>query len=98
MKKVLLLALLVIGASRAFAATVTKLNDDAFAPLRVPSMARKIRLDRLPIYDSQRSVIDLEEFQVWAPGGKVTIHGDNGVVLRTIDPPPMRFFRGLVND
>jgi hypothetical protein len=83
--------------STVFGATVTKLNDDALAPLRGPVGARVIRIDRLPIYDDKRSVIDLEEFQVWAPGAKVIIHGDNGVVLQRLDPPRMRFFRGLVN-
>jgi Metallo-peptidase family M12 len=81
----------------AFAATATKINDDALAPLRRASVMKKVRLDKLPLYDGKRSIIDLEEFQVWAPGAKVVIHGDNGVVLEKQDPPPMRFFRGLVN-
>jgi hypothetical protein len=97
MKKRLLFALLAVCASTAFASTITKLNDDAFAPLRTRTVMRKVHLDGLPIYDDKRSAIDLEEFEVWAPGGKVTIHGENGVVLKTIDPPPMRFFRGQVN-
>src|SRR5712691_4498681 len=86
------------GASPLFAATMTRLSDDALAALRGASVvAKKIRLDKLPLYDSKRSVIELEEFQVWAPGAKVVIHGDNGVILEKQDPPPMRFFRGLVN-
>ena len=89
-------ALLVFNVTTAaFAATVTRINDDALAPLRASVVAKKIRLDRLPLYDNKRSVIELEEFQVWAPDGKVAIHSDSGV--RYLAPPPMRFFRGLVN-
>lgn len=79
------------------AAVVTKLPDDAFAPLRAAGIGQRITLDRLPIYDDKRSAIDLEEFQLWAPDAKVVIHGDNGVVLRKENPRPMRFFRGTVN-
>src|SRR5438105_7713034 len=73
-----------------------KLRDDALSPLRASVVTKKVRLDKLPLYDSKRSVIELEEFQVWTPDGKVIIHGDNGVVLETQDPPATRFFRGLV--
>lgn len=95
--RLLFIAVEILFTTGAFSATVSKLNDDALAPLRAPVVARRIHLERLPIYDNRRSVIDLEEFQVWAPDGKVIIHGDNGAVLQTLDPPPMRFFRGLVN-
>jgi hypothetical protein len=84
-------------ATTAFGATVTKVDDAALAPLRTRSLQRKIRLDKIPLFDGSRTVIDLEEFQVWAPDGKIIVHGDNGAVLRKLDPPPMRFFRGLVN-
>jgi len=86
------LALLLV-APALFAARVTKLPDDAFAALRQQVPARTIRIDKLPIYDGSRSVIDLQEFRVWAPDGKIVIHGDNGKVLKTLAPPPMRFFR-----
>ncbi|HSP16270.1 MAG TPA: M12 family metallo-peptidase [Thermoanaerobaculia bacterium] len=82
--------------SSAFAATVTKLNDDALAPLRASVVSKKIRLDKLPLYDAKRSLIDLEEFQVWAPEGKVFIHDGKGN-LEKVDPPAMRYFRGQVN-
>ena len=94
---ILILFIAAIGGSPLFGATVTKLSDDALAPLRSSMMAKKIHLDHLPIYDDQRSSIDLEEFQVWSPDAKVILHGDNGVVLEKLDPPPMHFFRGLVN-
>ncbi len=83
-------------ASSSFAATVTKLNDDVFAPLRGTVMTRNIRIDKLPLLEARNSIIELQEFQVWAPGAKVIIHGDGGAVTKQ-DPPPMRFFRGLVN-
>ena len=60
-------------------------------------LTKRIIIDRLPVYDDKRSTIELEEFQVWAPEGKIIIHGDYGKVLKTLAPPPMRFFRGLVN-
>ncbi len=90
-----LFAMFVLSTS-AFAASVTKVNDDALAPLREATVVTKIRIDKLPLYDSKRSVIELEEFQVWAPGGKVLIHdGKGGTKIE--DPIPMRFFRGSVN-
>ncbi len=79
-----------------FAATVTKLNDDVLAPLRAATIARTIHLDRLPLYGSRPTPIDLEEFQVWAPDGQVFIHDGHGNVQK-LDPPAMRYFRGQVN-
>ncbi|HYK03006.1 MAG TPA: M12 family metallo-peptidase [Thermoanaerobaculia bacterium] len=76
------------------AAVVTKVNTDALAPLR-EARTRRVRLDRVPLYDSSRSVIELEEFDVWTPGAKVAIHSPDGVVK--VDPPAMRFYRGRVN-
>src|SRR6185503_10246523 len=72
-------ALVVLPAS-SFAATLSKVNDDALAPLRAATVAKKIRLEKLPLYDSKRSVIDLEEFEVWAPEGKIHDHDANGNV------------------
>jgi hypothetical protein len=94
---VIFAALLLLVVSSIFGASVTKLPDDAFAALRGSLVARKIRIDRLPIDDNRISIIDLEEFQVWAPGAKVILHGANGRVLQKLDPPRRRFFRGLVN-
>src|SRR5438552_9710705 len=93
-----ILLIAAIGSAPLFGATVTKLSDDAVAPLRSSMIAKKIHLDGLPIYDNARSSIDLEEFQVWSPDAKVILHGDNGEVLEKLDPPPMRYFRGLVNN
>jgi len=90
-------ALMIFFASGAAGSSVTKLNDDVFQPLRSSMLTKRIIIDRLPVYDDKRSTIELEEFQVWAPEGKIVIHGDYGKVLKTLAPPPMRFFRGLVN-
>ena len=81
----------------AFAATETRINDDALAPLRGATIERRVRLEKLQLSHGKSSVIDLEEFKVWSPGAKVIVHGDNGVVVRVEDPPPMRFFRGIVD-
>ncbi|HXH42012.1 MAG TPA: hypothetical protein VNN08_25530, partial [Thermoanaerobaculia bacterium] len=77
------------------AATVSKINDDVLAPLRGPVVARKIVLANVPLYAHGTATVELEEFQVWAPGGKVIV--DDGKSVQYLDPPPMRFFRGLVN-
>jgi len=58
-------------------------------------MARKIVLSNVPLYARGTATIELEEFQVWAPGGKVIV--SDGKSVQYLDPPPMRFFRGLVN-
>jgi hypothetical protein len=78
------------------AATLSKVDDDVLAPLRAATIAKKIRLEKLPLYGSRPTPIDLEEFQVWAPEGKVAIHDGHGNTT-LIAPPPMRFFRGQVN-
>jgi len=77
------------------AATVSKLNDDVLAPLRGPVVAKRILLNNVPLYAHGTANIDLEEFQVWAPGGKVIVN--DGKSVQYLDPPPMRFFRGMVN-
>jgi hypothetical protein len=77
------------------AATVSKIDDDVMAPLRGPGVARKIVLTKVPLYAHGTATIELEEFQVWAPGGKVIVH--DGKSVQYLDPPPMRFFRGTVN-
>jgi hypothetical protein len=87
-------ALSVLSAPVVQAAVVTKVETDALAPLR-DGKSRHIRLDSLPLYDSARSVVELEEFDVWAPGGKVVVHSPTGVVK--LNPSPMRFYRGRVN-
>jgi len=77
------------------AATVSKLNDDVLAPLRGPVTAKQIRINNIPLYAHGTANIELEEFQVWAPGGKVIV--SDGKSVQYLDPPPMRFFRGQVN-
>lgn len=77
------------------AATVSKLNDDVLSPLRDNIGAKQIHLSSVPLYAHGSVKIDLEEFQVWAPGGKVIV--DDGKSVTYLDPPPMRFFRGMVN-
>jgi hypothetical protein len=77
------------------AATVSKLNDDVLAPLREVAGAKQIRINNMPLYAHGTVKIELEEFEVWAPGGKVVVH--NGTSVQYLDPPPMRFFRGQVN-
>ncbi len=77
------------------AATVSKLNDDVLAPLRASSVTKRILLSNVPLYEHGTAKIDLEEFEVWAPNGKVVVH--DGKSVQYLDPPPMRFFRGMVN-
>ncbi len=77
------------------AATVSKLNDDVLAPLRGPVVAKRILLNDVPLYAHGSARIELEEFEVWASGGKVIVN--DGKSVQYLDPPPMRFFRGLVN-
>jgi hypothetical protein len=77
------------------AATISKLNDDVMAPLRGPVLAKRILLNKVPLYAHGTANIELEEFQVWAPGGKVIV--SDGKSVQYLDPPPMRFFRGQVN-
>jgi hypothetical protein len=77
------------------AATVSKLNDDVLSPLRGSLGSKQIHLSNVPLYAHGTVKIDLEEFQVWAPDGKVIV--DDGKSVTYLDPPPMRFFRGMVN-
>jgi hypothetical protein len=84
----------VCSAASLQAMTVSKLSDDAFAPLRQANARPKIHL-RVPLYGETRTPMTVEEFQVWAPGGKVVIHGERGVVM--IDPPVRRYYRGTID-
>lgn len=77
------------------AATVTKVSEDALQPLRRAREGARVRLEALPLEEGRRTIIDLAEFEVWAPGGKILVHSDSGV--QELDPPPTRFFRGSVN-
>src|SRR5258706_5437643 len=77
------------------AATVSKLNDDVLAPLRGPVVAKRILLNNVPLYEHGTAKIELEEFDVWAPGGKVIVN--DGKSVQYLDPRPMRFFRGSVS-
>jgi len=75
------------------AATLSKLNEDVLSPLR--GTAKTIHISNLPLYAHGTANLDLEEFEVWAPGGKVIV--SDGKNVQYLDPPAMRFFRGLVN-
>src|SRR2546430_10523737 len=67
------------------ASTISKLNDDVLSPLRGPVVAKRLRLNKVPLYDHGTATIDLEEFQVWAPGGKVVVH--DGKNVQYLEPP-----------
>jgi hypothetical protein len=88
-------AVVLMGCLPVSAATISKMNDDVLAPLRRTNVSRTIALTKVPLYAHGTASIDLEEFEVWAPGGKVVVH--DGKSVQYLDPPPMRFFRGLVN-
>ncbi|HEX6639646.1 MAG TPA: hypothetical protein VF215_00965, partial [Thermoanaerobaculia bacterium] len=81
--------------SVAEAASVAKIEERALAPLRVVPRNGHVQLTSIPLGESGRDVIDLEEFSVWAPDGKVLIHTEQGVL--EVAPPRTRFFRGSVN-
>src|SRR5258708_6195608 len=72
------------------AATVSKLNDDVLAPLRGPVVAKRIHIGNMPLFAHGTAAIELDEFQVWAPDGKVIVNDRKSV--QYLDPPPMRFF------
>ena len=78
----------------AHAMTVSKLSDDAFAPLRQANVRRKVTIN-VALEGRRKSAIELEQFDVWTPDGKVIIHSDQGV--REEAPPVRVFYRGLVD-
>jgi hypothetical protein len=73
-----------------------KLSDDVLAPLRQRKLPSRVVITGLPVHDSGRSVVALEEFELWTPSARIVIHGDKGTTYKT--PPATRFYRGLVND
>jgi hypothetical protein len=77
------------------AATVTKIEERALAPLRDVPKSGHVRLHEIPLGESGRDVIDVDEFSVWAPDGRILIHTEQGI--QEVVPPRTRFFRGLVN-
>ena len=77
------------------AATVAKVSEDALQPLRKAGRSGSVRLDALPLEEGRGATVTLEEFQVWAPGGKILVHRESGI--EELDPPKTRYFRGSVN-
>jgi hypothetical protein len=68
-------------------------ND--FHALRAPVKAgAKVRLHNVPLGDQTRT-LELERFDVWAPGAEIVVQSGDGSTSR-IQPPAMNYFRGTV--
>ena len=68
-------------------------ND--FHALRAPARAgAKVRLHNVPLGDQTRT-LELERFDVWAPGAEIVVQNGDGSTSR-IQPPAMNYFRGTV--
>jgi hypothetical protein len=78
------------------AAMEQHVSAETLAPLKGPLKAGgKVRLLDVPLADGERGTLELEQFDVLAPGATIEVHRENGTVDH-VKPQPMRQFRGRI--
>ena len=87
--------LVVVTAVPALAAEESRFEMRRLAALSRPlSAGTRVKVDGIPIADKAET-LDLEAFEVWAPGAEVTVESDGGVRTR-LPIPDIHYFRGTV--
>ena len=95
----LLLALLVGAAAAAPHEHVARADQPATFASTARSVGRhgRLRVPRLRLDgDGHDSELELERFDVWAPGARVEVHGAAGGLPQLIQPPDTHYFRGRI--
>lgn len=69
-------------------------NDVAERLARGPAAGKKLVLEQVPLIDGNPTTLELEQFEVWAPNAKITVHDANGVHEES--PPRRLFYRGRI--
>ncbi|HYC92972.1 MAG TPA: M12 family metallo-peptidase [Thermoanaerobaculia bacterium] len=89
------LALTLLSSTVALAGMQARVEANDFRALRAPvRTGAKVRLHNVPLGASQRT-LELERFDVWAPGAEIVVQNGDGSTSR-IQPPAMNYFRGTV--
>lgn len=80
----------------AMAAVETRLDDTIVQRLlHVSATQSRLRLERVPLVAGRPADVELEEFSLWAPDGKIMVRQDDGS-FRSETPEPVRYFGGHV--
>lgn len=89
------LALILLSSTAALAGMQARVEAKDFHALRAPGKAgAKVRVHNVPLGDTPRT-LELERFDVWAPGAEIVVQNGDGTTSR-IPPPAMNYFRGTV--
>ena len=81
----------------AHAAVQYEFARETLLPLEGPlKSGARVSVDRVPLLDGEPGTLDVEQFDVWAPGADIKVFGADGEVLEQLKPPPVRYFRGEV--
>jgi hypothetical protein len=89
------LALILFSSTAALAGMQARVEANDFRALRAPVKAgAKVRLHNIPLGDAPRT-LELERFDVWAPGAEIVVQNGDGSTSR-IQPPAVNYFRGTV--
>ncbi|HEX8408034.1 MAG TPA: M12 family metallo-peptidase [Thermoanaerobaculia bacterium] len=75
----------------------SRIEGRAFRGLSRPlAPGARVSLARIPVGDTV-ATLELERFEVWAPGAEIVIEHGNGR-REKVAPPPVQYFRGTVGD
>ena len=82
-------------AMTAGAAVESRIEPDTLHPLRAPlAIGARVQVERIPLGRTTAN-LQLQRFEVWAPGAEIVLdHGDGR--RERIAPPPVHYFRGTV--
>jgi hypothetical protein len=84
-----------LSSTAALAGMQARVEAKDFRVLRTPGKAgSKVRVYNVPLGD-QTHTLDLERFDVWAPGAEIAVQNGEGSTSR-IAPPAVNYFRGTV--
>ena len=91
------LALLSLIAASAASAGIRRPLDTDLGALLAPSQSRsRVRVENVPLKDGLKKALLLERFEAFAPGASIAVYGVGGRLIRHLDPPDVRYFRGEV--
>jgi len=91
----LALTLSLFTATAALAGMRARAEADDFRALRGPvKTGSKVRVQHVPLGDDVKT-LELERFDVWAPGAEIVVQNGDGSTTR-LEPPPVNYFRGTI--
>jgi hypothetical protein len=95
--RALIAASLFISAFSLQASVQHRVEQGTLAPLSAPTMVGgRMKIANVPLVDGKPETLELERFEVWAPGADIKVFGANGEVVESLQPPATQYFRGSV--